>query len=170
MLSQLKQQSNTTIRQIGAGVAFIAIGLFLLIAQNLAIDWLGLAILPGLGLIFLTWGLITRTPGLLIPGGILSGLGAGAIAIDLWGAALPDLQQGGIFMLAFAGGWALITLLSALIGKPMLWPLIPGGIMALVAAAVFGFNGAQQALELVGRFWPVIFIVIGLATLLRRRA
>ncbi len=169
MLNKLTQQPNATVRQIGAGVAFITIGAFLLIAQNLAFNWLGLSILPGLGMIFLVWGLVTRTPGLLIPGGILTGLGAGAIAIDLWGAALPEANQAGIFMLTFAGGWGLITVLSALIGKPMLWPLIPGGIMALVAAAAFGLGSAQQALELLGRFWPVIFIVLGLATLLRRR-
>lgn len=169
MLSQLKNQPNPTTRQIGAGVAFIVIGTLLLVVQNFAFQWLGLAVLPGLGLIFLVWGLVTRTPGLLIPGGILTGLGAGVIGIDLWGAALPEMNQGGIFMLAFAGGWGLITVLSALIGKPMLWPLIPGGIMALVAAAIFGLNGAQQVLELAGRFWPVIFIILGLATLLRRR-
>ncbi len=170
MLSNLTNPPSTTFRQIGAGVAFIVIGVFLLVAQNLALEWLGLAILPGLGLIFLTWGLVTRTPGLLIPGGILSGLGIGAIAIDLWGAALSETAQGGIFLLAFAGGWGLITVLTALLGKPMLWPLIPGGIMALISAALFGLTGAQQALEVASRFWPAIFIVIGLGTLLRRRA
>jgi hypothetical protein len=41
--------------------------------------------------------------------------------------------------------------------------------MLLVSAAAFGLSGAQQALELAGRFWPVIFILIGLGTLLRFR-
>ncbi len=169
MTSQVQPTARLTTRQIGAGVAFITMGVFLLVVQNLALGWLSLALLPGLGLIFLTWGLITRTPGLLIPGGILAGIGAGALAIDLWGTALSEMQQGGIFMLTFSGGWGLIALLSAAIGKPMLWPLIPGGIMLLVSAAAFGLSGAQQALELAGRFWPVIFIIIGLGTLLRFR-
>ncbi len=166
MTTQAQPQPQSMVRQIGAGVAFIVLGAFLLIVQNVAIKWLGLAVLPGLALIFLAWGLFTRTSGLLIPGGILAGLGAGAIAIDLWGTALTEMQQGGVFMLAFAGGWALITLASTLIGRPMTWPLIPGGIMLVVSAAAFGINGAQQALELAGRIWPVIFIIIGLGTLL----
>ena len=120
MTSNIQPPARLTTRQIGAGLAFITIGVFLLVVQNLALEWLSLALLPGLGLIFLTWGLITRTPGLLIPGGILAGIGAGALAIDLWGTALSEMQQGGIFMLAFAGGWGLITLLSAAIGKPCL--------------------------------------------------
>ncbi len=166
MTTQAQPQSQSMVRQIGAGVAFIVLGAFLLVVQNVAIKWLGLAVMPGLALIFMAWGLITRTPGLLIPGGILAGLGVGAIAIDMWGAALTEMQQGGIFMLAFAGGWALIVLLSTLIGRTMTWPLIPGGIMLVVSAAAFGINGAQQALELAGRIWPVIFIIIGAGTLL----
>ncbi len=48
----------------------------LLVAQfvNLGLLWA----LPGLGVIFLAWGLSVRQVRLLIPGGILPGLGAGA--------------------------------------------------------------------------------------------
>ena len=66
------------------GLVLIAIGLLALIFQLLPIQMtesLGLLIVPGLGALFLVWGILTRTDGLMIPGGILSGVGWGVYAI-----------------------------------------------------------------------------------------
>ncbi len=156
-------------RLIG-GALMIGIGLYLLVAQFVQSEWMGLLIMPGLGLAFVLGGLIGRNAGLLVPGGILSGLGAGAYLVAEPFAAASEMAQGGLFLLAFAGGWALIVLLSWFIGQRVLWPLIPGGILAVIGALLLGGGTGLQILEWAGRLWPVALVLGGLAVLFRRRA
>lgn len=153
------------------GFVLILIGLLAFAGQFLeaySMEWLGTLIPLGLGIIFLVAGIVTREVGWLIPGGILSGIGTGIalIAGPLEGTFAVD--DGGIFLLAFAGGWVLITLLSALFTDDThWWPLIPGGIIGFVGLAVI-FGGAfTTALEWLGYLWPVALIVGGLAILYR---
>ncbi len=164
-------QRNENRRHSGVvgGAILISIGLFTLIQQFVQIHW-GLYFLPFLALIFLVAGIVGRRPGLLIPGGILAGIGAGAILVQggLFGA-LTEPLRGGLFMLAFAAGWAVITAASFLIGKLMLWPLIPGGFMAFFGLALLAGQPGLQFLAAFGYFWPVILIAAGLYLILRRR-
>lgn len=156
---------------IFGGIVLIVIGLLALAAQFIEFgEWLGLLILPALGLIFFAWGIVTRESGLMIPGGILSGLGLGTLLITVGPFADTGGDfQGGIFMLAFALGWFLIPIVSSLVtGDNHWWAVIPGGIIGLIgAASIFG-GVAFTALEWLGRFWPVFLILINLYILLRR--
>ncbi len=154
------------------GMILIGIGLVALAGQIFDIQLsvnLGLFILPILGAIFVLWGILTRNVGPLIPGGILSGLGLGIILVETisWPANVDD---GGIFLLAFSLGWALITVLTAVFtDKTHWWPLIPGGILALIGLAVL-FGGAfWQALNLMNLVWPVLLIVLGLSVIFHAR-
>jgi hypothetical protein len=155
---------------IVGGAILIAIGLFALLQQFTQVNW-GLYFLPFLALIFLTAGIVERRPGLLIPGGILTGIGAGSILVQssLF-ASLGDPARGGLFMLTFAAGWAVITAASFLIGKLMLWPLIPGGFMAFFGLALLAGQPGLQFLTVFGYFWPVVLIAFGLYLVLRRRS
>ena len=154
---------------IAGGAILISIGLFTLIQQFVHVEW-GLYFLPFLAFIFLVAGMVGRRPGLLIPGGILAGIGAGAILVQgsLFGA-MTEPVRGGLFMLTFAAGWAVITAASFLIGKLMLWPLIPGGFMAFFGLALLAGQPGLQFLTAFGYFWPVILIAAGLYLILRRR-
>jgi len=150
------------------GIALISIGLLILVAQFAEIPAMGMLFLPGLGLIFLIWGLVSREGGLLIPGGILSGIGTGVYLMG----NLPNLsgeQDAGVFLLAFAGGWALITLLSLFTGEMMWWPLIPGLIIGLVGVGLFIGGPALTVLSFVGRIWPVFLIIAGVWVMIKRR-
>jgi hypothetical protein len=119
-------------------------------------------------LLFLVWGIVTRTSGLLVPGGILTGIGTGVYlmnALPLEGDAEP-----GVFLLSFGGGFALITLLSAIFTEEIhWWALIPGGILATIGGALYAGGIAQDVLEIIGRFWPVALILVGIYILFRRR-
>lgn len=156
-----------------AGAILILVGLLALAQQFIHLDWLGLAFLPALALIFSAAGLIYKKIGLIIPGGILAGIGAGAIASETF--ALPEPQDGGRFLLIFAGGWALITLFSIVLHlrdrqqEIAWWALIPGTIIGLVGAAILIGGNALKALEILGQGWPVILIAIGLYIILRRK-
>lgn len=154
------------------GVVLISIGLLALIGQF--VDWrpeanLGLYILPILGAIFLVWGIVTRNAGPMIPGGILSGLGLGILLLET--VSWPEgMDEGGVFLLAFALGWALITMLTAVFTpKIHWWPLIPGGIIAVVGLAVLYGGVFWQALNLMNLVWPLLLILLGLSVIFNAR-
>lgn len=149
------------------GLILVAIGLYLLVAQFVRAEWMGLLILPGLSVMFLLWGLLTRNAGLLVPGGILGGIALGTYLVSNTLKDGMDVTQGGVFLLSFAAGWALITVLSALIGQRQLWPLIPGGILATIGALLLAGSQGLTLLEWIGRLWPLALIAGGLATLWR---
>ncbi|NJN16590.1 MAG: hypothetical protein HC822_10105 [Oscillochloris sp.] len=70
-----------------------------------------------LALIFLVTGAMNRSAGLLIPGGILGGIALGAGLIEGPFAGVGDPLSGGIFLLSFAAGWVLITVMSLIFTK-----------------------------------------------------
>jgi hypothetical protein len=150
------------------GIGLIAVGTLALIAQFVEVDLLGLLFLPALGLIFLLWGLLTRNGGLLVPGGILIGLGVGTLLVDTFFTDATDNAQAGIIMLAFTAGWLLITILSAFaLPKLMWWPLIPALIMGLIGGALIA--DALGMLSAIGRIWPIFLILGGIYFIVRRR-
>lgn len=152
-----------------AGIALVIIGLLILAGQMSEAYWFGQMLVPALALIFLAWGLVTREPGLLIPGGILGGIGAGALMIDGLSGGLPELTEGGLFLVIFGLGFASITLFSALIRKLMWWPLIPGAILAAIGGLLLAGEPGLQVLEMVGLGWPLVLVVIGLYLILKRK-
>lgn len=169
MTAQTTTPEHTSRRSITGGLILIGLGLAFLAGQFIQQAWYGQLLLAGLGTAFLAAGLWQRNSGLLIPGGILAGLGAGVAAQAVMVDASPT-ARGGVFLLCFAAGWALISLLSLVVSRRMLWPLIPGAILALVGAALMAGGQALEVLRWLGAYgWPVILILVGLALILRRR-
>lgn len=153
------------------GIILIAIGVLALLAQLGLLENLGVLFLPVLGALFLIWGLSTRTFGLVIPGGILSGIGLGIWLLQGPLADAAEPVQGAVFMLAFAAGWGLIALLSRITADtPQWWPLIPGGILAAIGGLLLAGETGIRILELSGYAWPVFLIALGLWILWRRRS
>ena len=142
------------------GIALVVIGTVLLLGQWFNVAFLAKSFLLLLGLFFFGLGVTRRELGPLIPGVILSGLGLGILLAD---SQVAGAGSGGLFMLSFALGWVSITVASALFtDEVQWWPLIPGGIMALIAVAAFGFAPGGAVLEFVGQWWPVLLIAVGL--------
>ena len=166
----IKNEANSENRnRLVGGIALIILGLLALAAQFVEMEWLGLLILPALGFIFLVWGILTRQSGLFIPAGILGGLGVGTLLVAGPFAGVAEDTQGGIFMLAFAAGWALIPIFSIIFTRERhLWALIPGGIMALIGIGLLFGGMAFTILEFLGVIWPVLLILGGLYLIFRR--
>jgi hypothetical protein len=113
-------------------------GLAGLLALTFLIDVLnpGLLLLI-LGLFWLRRGVENCNSPLLVPGGLLSGIGLGytLLAYPLH-IASGDLAVS-IFLFTSALGWTSISLLSKLFTRSTIWwPLIPGGMMALTSLAL----------------------------------
>ena len=119
--------------------------------------------LPALGAIFMIWGILAREGGLMIPGGIISGIGWGSYLIAGPWALDSALDDGGLFMIVFGIGFMSITLFSLIFAhETHWWALIPGGIISGIGAAIMFGGVFMQALELLGTYWPVILILVGI--------
>ena len=163
------ERSHPERNRYAGGIVLILLGVFLLIGQvtSWSMSWLALA---GLAAIFLVWGLVVRTFGLVIPGSILAGIALGAA---LTGTILPVIDgahASGVFLLAFAAGWGLMALLSVFTnGGFRWWPLIPGGILAAVGLAMMAGPNGLLFLTYANFLWPLVLIGLGILILLRRR-
>ncbi len=152
------------------GALLVAIGLLVLLAQNVQAETVGFLFLPALGGLFLIAGILGRQVGFIIPGGILTGIGVGAMLVQGSSVSLSEPAQGGMFLLAFAGGWFLITVLTAAFtSHTQWWALIPGAIVALIGGALMLGGAALNVLEFSGRWWPLILVALGLVIILRRK-
>ncbi|MEZ4589603.1 MAG: hypothetical protein R3D55_00455 [Chloroflexota bacterium] len=161
----MKKQKN----DLTGGLILLAIGLIALVGQFVTItvpESLGLLIVPGLGALFLAWGILSRKAGLVIPGGILSGVGWGAYAISGPFSIWQGDNEGGVFLIFLGLGFALITVVTAVFTpEKHWWALIPGGIIAFVGISIL-FGGAfMTVLAFVGKLWPVILILLGISIL-----
>jgi len=150
------------------GIMLIVIGFIALLWRFLPNDWMALWPLPLLGLAFFVWGFLAQEVGLLIPGGILTGIGAGVLLINALRGSYSDPSLGGIFMLTFAAGWALITAASRLIHRTVWWPLVVGGIIALVGVALIVSGSAPVVLEALAWLPPLLLIALGAWIVIRR--
>ena len=161
--------SSTRSRTVG-GIVLVIIGLLLLVAQ--LTDWniLGWLLFPVMAVIFLAWGFLTRRFGLIIPGGIFAGLGLGMFTlVGPLSAATAPIQPG-LFLISFAAGWGLISLLSLVTSDRWAWwPLIPGAVIGLTGVALMGGDLGLTVLNLTSTIWPLILVAIGLYLVLVRR-
>lgn len=152
------------VRDLGwlPGVILIAVGLTLFAVQLLDLD--GSVIVLVSGLIFATAFATTRRYALLIPAGILSGLGIG-ILLENEGLMGEPVALG--LGLGFLAIYAVDLLTTGAREPGRWWPLIPGGILTIIAAAesTFGPEGAR----LIERGWPVLLILVGAWLLVRGR-
>jgi hypothetical protein len=152
------------------GAILIGIGLLAFIAQYGGPLVGGFALLAA-GLVFLIAGCMGRRAGLLIPGGILTGLGVGVALITGPFAAYSGEATGAVMLLSFAGGWVLITLLSAVFTEKLIWwPLIPGGVLGLVGASLLAGENGIWLLQALGWAWPLALIALGVYLIIRRNA
>jgi hypothetical protein len=138
------------------GLLLIGLGGILLLAVTTDIG--GEVVVGFVGLAFLIAYATNRTYGLLIPGGILTGLGAGLL--------LESAGVGGdVAAFGLGAGFVAIAVVDQLVSpgrSAWWWPLIPGGVL-LVSSA-----GSVTGVPDLGRYLiPAVLIIIGAVLLLR---
>jgi hypothetical protein len=122
-----------------------------------------------IGLVLLISGLMYRKLGLIIPGCILVTGGPGIYIA--WGrAGDPNgLAQTGTMLVIFALGWGLITVFSRLITSSFIWwPLIPGGVLAMVGWGLYIGGDPHNALNFIGNTGSIGLIIFGIYLLMWR--
>lgn len=143
---------------IAVGALFLLINLFPALAEriNLAQQWPLIVVAVG---VFFLLGALMGNPELAIPGMIVSGIG---------GILYYQNATGNWASWAFV--WALIpgfaglgTVISGLLGHRRGHSLREGGRMIVVSAVLFAVFGAFfNGFGSLGRYWPVLLILIGL--------
>jgi len=145
--------------QLVGGAVLVAIGAAILVGQYL--EDAEQFILLGLGIVLLVLFAMTRNPGTLIGGGIVTGLGVGVLIAantqgDIAGAAvLFGLGLG------FAGVWLVGALLK--IPETRVWPLIPGAILVAVGFVVLA---GSEDVQLPDWLWPALIMGLGVIVIL----
>ncbi|HEX2996073.1 MAG TPA: hypothetical protein VHP14_14710 [Anaerolineales bacterium] len=124
----------------------------------------------GLGLAFLAWGVAEHLFGLIIPGCLLISIGPGLYLAWSESSEPNSLARTGIMLVSFALGWGLITVFSRVItSKFVWWPLIPGGILAMVGWGLYIGGNPDNALSFIGNTGSIGLIFFGIYLLLLRR-
>lgn len=113
------------------------------------------AVVAFIGLSFLVAYGVTRNYGFLVPGGILTGLGAGIVLSSLgW--------PGNLVVMGLGAGFLLIAIADLIVGSKSdawWWPLIPGGVLSVVGVAT------STRVNVGAYFLPILLIVIGVLLL-----
>lgn len=137
-------------RRMNAGLILIAIGLGLYAIDR--VEGIGEeAVLLIIGAAFLIAYFVRKNYGLLIPGCILLGLGVGNVGRGSF------LGFGESTMLGLGMGFVAIYVIARLNeGKSHWWPLIPAGVMLVMA-----IPKTHHLFEYVWSHWQLILVFIG---------
>ena len=141
------------------GVLLVLIGAGWLVDRALDSDGTVIPLLVGVA--FLVGWFTTGTFGLLVPGGIVTGVG---LATFIEGVSGFGRDSGWLYPLCIAAGFASITVLARR-PKPM-WPLFPAAGLSLGAAITFASTSSTGLDEDVARITlPASVIAAGLVVL-----
>ncbi len=148
------------------GAILILIGVAGLV--RMAVPSSGGVIVLMIGIGMLALFAMTRAYGWLIPGCIVTGLGAGIVAQEYG----PAVESGALIVGGLGLGFISIWVLGALfrVKEQHAWPLVPGTILVTVAVGLWLDSVSSLDVE----WWPMLLIVIGLivigAALTQRRS
>ncbi|HBX71150.1 MAG TPA: hypothetical protein DEH25_17680 [Chloroflexi bacterium] len=160
------------------GILLVLAGLFMLLNQFIELELSGGLFFGALALFFILWGATNRAAGLLIPGGILTGLSIGVFLVED-ANAIPEAYQGGVFVIALALGFALISLLTRIFtGEAHWWALIVAAVLALIGSGIIliempNAGVLKQIAEAVFTasqyLWPLALVGLGLWIIFKKR-
>ena len=144
-----------------AGLVLVAIGGLLLLGR-----WVpdaGEYVVLAIGLVLLVVFFATGEYGFLVPGGIISGIGAG---IPL-ATAYEGQLGGGLFLIAMAVGFLLIWILGLLfrVREHHWWPLVPGLILGTLGASLTAGERGRGIADAIAAGWPALLVVAGVLML-----
>ncbi len=164
MENKIERRKN--VQKIFLGVMLMLFGFVLATAQRFES---GVLVLVVPGVTMLVWGCLTREVGWIIPGSIVSSIAAGtAVMLNKPVSQFTENNQAALFLVIFACGWFLITLLTRLFtGKAHYWALIPGFIIAAIGGLLLAGSTGEYILEMSNYLWAGVLVVIGLIILVK---
>lgn len=161
---------NITIWLLFPFLIFTSVGFPFLLEQLSLLDFI-LFIGINLGISLLLAGIHWKLFGLIIPGSILIGTSPGLYFAWENTSANNALEQTAIMLVGIAFGWGVITIASRTLTKKFVWwPLIPGGILAVVGWGLYIAGNPGSAVSFIGNTGSIGLIIFGIYILLMRRS
>jgi len=161
--------TNTSWWALVPASIFAATGACLMFSALRVVDFV-LYISICLGLAFLMWSVAQRLFGLAIPGSLLIGIGLGVFLGWRNLENINGLAQTGMMLVWFGFSWGLIIIFGRLITEQFIWwPLIPGGVLAVVGWGLYIGGNPSSALSFIGNTGSLGLIIVGAYLLLLRR-
>jgi hypothetical protein len=126
--------------------------------------------ISAVGLSLLIWGVVEKLKGLIIPGCLLLGIGPGIFTAWAKIDAINGLTDTGVMLVWFAFGWGLMTIVLRVVTERFIWwPLIPGGLLAVVGWGLYIGGDPHNALSFIGNTGSIGLVIFGVYLLLLRR-
>lgn len=132
-----------------AGGVMLAVAVVALAGPHLPVGWDSPFLLVAIGLGFLVWAALGRVAGLLVPAGVMLGVGFGAWLRGPYGNAA--------FLLSLAAGFLSISLFYLLLfGRKgqVWWTVWPAGGLAVAAAFTAGGPEVRALFRALHDYWP----------------
>lgn len=147
------------------GIVLVVIGL-VAVGDQL---WQPTADIGGLVMLAIGLGLVaafayTRQYGYLVPGGIVTGIGAGVLVSQTWTVKGSE-AEGGVVTLGLALGFFAIWAIAEAVHleRRHWWPIVPGTILGIVGSALLVGGDAVRVLD----YWGIGLVVVGLFVMWR---
>jgi hypothetical protein len=153
---------------LAVGLMLILIGAWLLVTQfvpGLQITFTWPWILIGVGLFLLVIGTLTGAPGMAVPACIVAGLGG----LFYWQDATGNWESWSYVWALIPGFVGVGVVLSNLLEGKFSQGIRDGGSLILISLALFlVFGSFFGGLNVLGPYWPVLLILLGLWLLVQR--
>jgi len=115
-------------------------------------------------------GIYWKLFGLVIPGCLLIGIAPGIFFAWSNITGQNGLVRTGVMLVWFALGWGLVTIFARVQTlKFVWWPLIPGGILAMVGWGLYIGGNPSSAVSFIGNTGSIGLLIFGIYILLIRR-
>lgn len=144
-----------------------AAGLFLLFSSSKGIFSLLVYLSACLGLVLLSWGIGRRLQGLIIAGSIVLSVAPAFYYSWLSNPNLSSLVKTGTMLVWLALGWLMICFFGRIIFRKFVWwPIIPGGVLAMVGWGLYLGGSAGKGLGFISNTGSVALILFGIYLIL----
>jgi hypothetical protein len=146
------------------GVWFMAVQLVPELRAWMDIEYAWPLIIVGVGVLLLVVGLLTGAPAMAVPACIVGGIGG----LLYWQNATGNWESWAYMWTLIPGFVGVGVVLSALLGGETRQALSGGAWLILISLVLFAvFGSFLGGLGLLGPYWPVLLIALGLLALLR---
>jgi hypothetical protein len=156
--------------RVATALVLILIGVWLLLVQYVpALQPFAInertwpLLIAGIGVLIAVIGLVTWTPGLLVPACIVGGIGALLYYQNLTG----DWRSWAYAWTLIPGFVGIGVFLSSLLGGRVREAIVGGGWLVIISGVLFFIFGAfLGGPNLLGVYWPVLVILLGVILLI----
>ena len=134
-------------------------------AAGIFVFFIGLT--ASLGLVLLIWGIAQRLKGLIIAGCIIVTIAPAIYYGWVANEAAPSLVKTGTMLVWLALGWFMISFLGRIVFQKFVWwPIIPGGVFAMVGWGLYIGGSAGKELGFISNTGSIALILFGIYLIL----